>query len=89
MEGNEEKVPITKLSSAGLIFKHFGKEVIANTCLSEYDISLSDSDLNHVYQKIYSGLILEIDAIDNGVNICDNPVYSISTNLSKRIALLN
>ena len=49
MEENDDFVPITKLSSAGLIYKHFGKEVIANTCLSEYDISLSDSDLNHVY----------------------------------------
>jgi len=34
-------------------------------------------------------LILEVDAIDNGVNQADEMVYSISTNLSSRIGTLN
>lgn len=38
----EEKIGITKLSSAGLIYKHYGKEVIQNTCHQEYGITLSN-----------------------------------------------
>ena len=67
---NEIKKPITKLSSAGLIFKHFGKEVIVNSA-KEYDVTLSEAEVDLVYQKLYKGMFLELDAIDNGVNIAD------------------
>lgn len=60
---------ITKLSSAGLIYKYFGKEIITNVCKSEWDRDLSKDELNHVYGVMYNNLIVEIDAIDNGVNV--------------------
>jgi uncharacterized UPF0160 family protein len=59
---------ITKLSSAGLIYKFFGKEIIKNICKSEYEIELSEKETEKIYEQIYKNLILEIDAIDNGVN---------------------
>lgn len=80
---------VTKLSSAGLIFKYFGKEIITNTCKSEYDMTLNDSELEHIYQKLYRGLFLEVDAVDNGVNIADDTRYNISTSLSARVGYMN
>lgn len=35
------KPAVTKLSSAGLIYKFFGKEIITNVCKTEYDIELT------------------------------------------------
>ena len=67
----EIKKPITKLSSAGLIYKHFGKQVIFNAA-KEYEVTLTEAEVDLVYQKLYKGMFLEIDAIDNGVNISDN-----------------
>ena len=77
------------MSSAGLIYKYFGKEIIRNICKSEWQIDLSYDELNHVHQKIYKNLILEVDAIDNGVNTAKEQLYTISTNLSSRVGSLN
>lgn len=52
----------TKLSSAGLIYKHFGKEIIQQ--LSNHTLSPSDTDL--IFEKIYLNFIEALDAIDNG-----------------------
>jgi len=51
-----------KLSSAGLIYKHFGREVISNmTGIND------DSKLEKLYQRLYKGMIAAMDGIDNGV----------------------
>ena len=63
----KEKV-IIKMSSAGLIYKHYGQEVIKNISKEEYGKDLNDETLNKLWEKIYSRLIQEVDAIDNGVN---------------------
>lgn len=53
----------TKLSSAGLIYKHFGKEIITHlTSVKEPSI------LDLLYVKIYEDFIEAIDANDNGIN---------------------
>jgi len=42
------------------------------------------------YQKMYRKLILEVDAIDNGVKMTtERPRYSVSTGLASRIGRLN
>lgn len=64
----EKREPTTKLSSAGLVYKYYGKEVIKNMCKSFYDLELEDAQLDQLYEKIYKILIMEIDAIDNGVD---------------------
>ncbi|KAH3685278.1 hypothetical protein WICPIJ_003752 [Wickerhamomyces pijperi] len=53
----------TKLSSAGLIYKHFGKEIITQLTSVKEEAVL---DLLHV--KIYEDFIEAIDANDNGIN---------------------
>ena len=78
------------MSSAGLIYKHFGMEVIKNIAKEEYHEDLNDEILTKVWEKIYGKLIKEVDAIDNGVNQSnDKLTYYVRSNLSSRIGELN
>lgn len=51
-----------KLSSAGLIYAHYGKEIIAD--YNNWD--KNDQKTNLVFDIVYNCFINEIDAIDNG-----------------------
>jgi len=81
----------TKLSSAGLVYEHFGREILTEIAKSV------TSDENEIfklvevsYNKIYRDFMEHIDGIDNGVSICDgSPRYHISTSLSSRVGHLN
>lgn len=53
----------TKLSSAGLVYKHFGRDVIS-VILDSKDDALLDA----VYNKVYDEFIEAIDANDNGIS---------------------
>ena len=78
--------PVTKMSSVGLVYKHFGKRIL----LENFDIPLDMVDLVHLL--LYKSLIEAIDAIDNGVGITPpgaEPLYKISTDLSTRYINLN
>lgn len=59
---------VTKLSSAGLIYKYYGKEIIQEIL---NPIKVVDSDLSLLFTKIYDDFIEAIDANDNGVNCYD------------------
>ena len=54
----------TKLSSAGLVYFHFGRTVIAQTLRIKEEDVLTEK----MFDKIYENFIQEIDAIDNGIN---------------------
>ena len=54
----------TKLSSAGLVYKHFGREIIA----SELGLAEADPTLEKIYLKVYKQFMEALDGIDNGVN---------------------
>ncbi|XP_078063817.1 MYG1 exonuclease [Mustelus asterias] len=76
----------TKLSSAGLVFFHFGRRILAQLVQTDW----TDPRLDILQDKMYENFVEEIDAIDNGISQCDGePRYSISTNLSSRVAHLN
>lgn len=78
-----------KLSSAGLIYKHFGKDVIREI-LSTHGFPADDILIDVFYDKLYTGFLEHIDAIDNGVAIADTSAkYHISTCLSSRVGKLN
>eukprot|EP00758_Cryptobia_borreli_P016266 Tbor_TRINITY_DN6091_c0_g2::TRINITY_DN6091_c0_g2_i1::g.11192::m.11192 len=93
----------TRLSSAGLVYRHFGKEIIemyCNDCVESgvLDHPLTESELNVVYDRVYRNFMEHIDGIDNGVNeysSADNDSSNIvrnyrgSTNLSSRVGSLN
>ena len=78
----------TKLSSAGLVYKHFGKEIL-RTLLADEE-NLTDAFFDIVYTKLYKDFMEHIDAIDNGVSVADGTIkYHISSTLSSRVNSLN
>ncbi|KAG7244802.1 hypothetical protein INR49_029821 [Caranx melampygus] len=81
-----EKPWVTKLSSAGLVYLHFGRQVLAQLTQMKED----DKQLEVLYDKMYENFVEEVDAIDNGISQYDGEArYSISTNLSARVSHLN
>ncbi|CCH59625.1 hypothetical protein TBLA_0B08090 [Henningerozyma blattae CBS 6284] len=64
----------TKLSGAGLIYKHFGKEIIKNAVKPTV---VKDNDLEILYDKVYSNFIEAIDANDNGIKILDYEALNV------------
>ena len=57
----------TKLSSAGLIYLHFGHQILSQ----EMGEKVDEKTIEILYDKIYENFIEEIDAIDNGINQYD------------------
>lgn len=74
-----------KLSSAGLVYHHFGDRVISELL---QDLNPSQEQIKAVFEKVYQNLIKEIDADDNGIPICENPRYQIRTGISNRVSKL-
>nr|CCA21534.1 protein MYG1 putative [Albugo laibachii Nc14] len=91
-----------KLSSAGLVYKHYGRDIIQ--LLSQLSIQptteatnplpavLPSETVDLVYEKVYTSFIEHIDGIDNGVGVAETsqPLnYQVSTTLSSRVGYLN
>ena len=76
----------TKLSASGLVYKHYGREILA--ALHPHLRSTPD-ELEWVYEKLYGNLMEGLDAIDNGIEVADNPRYAEGSGLSTRVARLN
>ncbi|KAL8721374.1 MAG: hypothetical protein Q9181_007719 [Wetmoreana brouardii] len=55
----------TKLSSAGLVYLHFGKNIIAQR--TGRDVESEDVDI--LWRKLYAEFIEAIDANDNGISV--------------------
>ncbi|KAF2794332.1 metal-dependent protein hydrolase [Melanomma pulvis-pyrius CBS 109.77] len=68
----------TKLSSAGLVYMHFGKDIIATVTGLP-----AGADLDILFEKIYTDFIEAFDANDNGVNVIA-PKDLASANLAKK-----
>ena len=57
----------TKLSSAGLVYLHFGKPIIAlHTGLDE-----GSEEVNILWKKVYTDFVEALDAHDNGISVYD------------------
>ena len=54
----------TKLSSAGLVYFHFGHNVIAELTGRSAD----DHVVKTLFDKIYENFVEEVDGIDNGID---------------------
>jgi len=79
---------VTKLSSAGLVYKHFGREIVARVL----ELPAEDPRVERIYLKVYKSFIEAVDGIDNGVNMweSDKPArYVDGTGLSSRVGKLN
>ena len=58
---------VTKLSSAGLVYLHFGRRLLAQIL----ELKADDPVTELVFDLLYEGFIEEIDGVDNGVNQYD------------------
>ena len=77
----------TKLSASGLVYRHYGRQVI-----QEFYPKISDDHLELAYKKLYNSLLEALDAIDTGVEQVAADVQMIyydSTGLSSRVGRLN
>jgi len=78
----------TKLSSAGLVYKHFGQGIIAN----RLNTAVDDPKVKYVWLKVYRDFVEALDAIDNGISQYPTdiqPRYRSRTDLSNRVGGLN
>ncbi|DBB18394.1 hypothetical protein WJX82_003401 [Trebouxia sp. C0006] len=79
---------VTKLSSAGLVYKHYGKEIVAAAMGQPRDSPAVET----TWLAVYKYFMEAVDGIDNGVNQyeSDKPArYVSNTNLSSRVGNLN
>ncbi|KFQ23005.1 hypothetical protein N332_10089, partial [Mesitornis unicolor] len=76
----------TKLSSAGLVYCHFGSQILAGLLGQPEDGPV----VTALYDKLYENFVEEIDAIDNGIAQAEGePRYALTTTLSARVGHLN
>ncbi|XP_011403086.2 PREDICTED: UPF0160 protein MYG1, mitochondrial-like [Amphimedon queenslandica] len=76
----------TKLSSAGLIYYHYGERVLS--ALTGF--SIGSSELASLYDAVYNNFIEEIDAVDNGIQDREGiPKYKITSTIGYRVSRLN
>ncbi|CAM9829846.1 unnamed protein product [Chrysoparadoxa australica] len=86
----------TRLSSAGLVYRHYGKEFL-KTVLGDavpdeliHKASKQAERCLVLYKTVYQNFMEQIDGIDNGVNVADGPLaYRVSDQgLSARVGQL-
>lgn len=73
-----------RLSSAGLVYLNYGKEMIS--AFTKYD-----DEIELLFNRLYETFMIEIDGIDNGVNPSEGGKfnYMISTGLASQVSELN
>lgn len=71
----------TKLSSAGLVYMHFGKAIIAQ----RLGVSEDNEAVGVIYEKIYEDFIEALDAHDNGISAYD-PKALAAAGIEKRFS---
>ncbi|CAE8638952.1 unnamed protein product, partial [Polarella glacialis] len=74
----------TKLSASGLVYKHFGREVIAQL------LGTNAEQTKLIWEEVYERLLEAVDGVDNGVEISDGPPrYKDQSDLASRVHRLN
>ena len=83
--GSEKPDRKTRLSSAGLVFKTFGSDIIRH-----FYPELKSEDVELINRRVYNKFVEEIDGLDNGIEMCSGGEknYRVTSTLTSRIALL-
>jgi uncharacterized UPF0160 family protein len=79
------------LSSAGLVYKHYGREIVSNRLQTTAE-KTDESTIDVVYLKLYKDFVEAIDGIDNGIERYasdEPPRYALNTDLGHRVSFLN
>ena len=74
----------TKLSSAGLVYKHYGRQITAQMMGKPED----DPSVEAVYLRVYKTFMEAIDGIDNGAPFTALPLVSACITVSCNAARL-
>ena len=88
----DEELNIIKLSSAGLVWKYLGKEILINVLKSMTLYEQNKTHIDEIFKNIYIDFIMGVDGHDNGVTQYDKdikPKYKLSGNFNDRISRLN
>ncbi|WCJ32446.1 Metal-dependent protein hydrolase [Euphorbia peplus] len=78
----------TKLSTAGLVYKHYGPEIIAK----QLQLNQDHPDVHRLFLAVYQNFVEAVDAIDNGTSQYETdqpPRFLNNTTLSHRVHRLN
>lgn len=76
----------TKLSSAGLVYLHFGREIVERRLARDGASGPADGELaGLLWRKIYEGFVEALDAHDNGISAYD-PAAVETAGLEKRFS---
>ena len=91
-----------KLSASGLVYKHYGKEIVKRAIdylMEKKEVPeslkprITDSDIEGIYHNCYRGLFVTLDAIDNGIERYPKEVKArydyYKTDLASRVGRLN
>ena len=81
-----------KLSSAGLIWKYLGKEILISVLKSLNLYEQNKEHIEEIFKYIYLDFIMGVDGIDNGIDQYDKdikPKYKLTGCFSDRISRLN
>ncbi|KAK3316673.1 metal-dependent protein hydrolase [Apodospora peruviana] len=71
----------TKLSSAGLVYLHFGREIVARRLASPQE----SEQVGLIWRKVYESFIEALDAHDNGISIYE-PAGIAAAGLEKKFS---
>ena len=88
----DEELNTIKISSAGLVWKYLGKEILINLLQSMNLLEQNKTHLDEIVRYIYLDFIMGVDGMDNGVTQYDKdlkPKYKLSGNYVERISRLN
>jgi len=85
-----------KLSASGLIWRHYGEEIVRTllTDLKDFKYKLTIHKIRAITDKIYDSMLSFVDARDNGLNqyaepITQKPNYIDNSNLGYFVSLFN
>ncbi len=80
----------TKLSSAGLVYLHFGRGIVERSVLEQQQEEAEEansqqqaSDIDLLFNKLYAGFVEALDAHDNGIDPYD-PAELATASIAKR-----
>jgi len=76
----------TKLSASGLVYKHYGREILCNLHRQLHE---NADALDWVYNKMYVDFMEAIDGNDNGIEIANEKRYKELSTLPHRVHRLN
>lgn len=82
------KDSVTSLSTAGLVWRAFGKQII-HRIVFDLVFDPEEADIDAIFQLFYINYVEAIDCRDNRVQITEAPLFIDNTGLGETVSLMN